>query len=110
LSTTIIDARFAKPLDQILIIDAAKNHELVLTIEEGSSGGFGSSVMSLLSENALLDNGLKIRSLTLPDKFISHSTPEEMYIEAELINENIVEKVLSVLKIKSSELKVVSPK
>ena len=110
LSTTIIDARFAKPLDQILIIDADKNHELVLTIEEGSSGGFGSSVMSLLSENALLDNGLKIRSLTLPDKFISHSTPEEMYIAAELINENIVEKVLSVLKIKSSELKVVSPK
>ena len=110
LSTTIIDARFAKPLDESLIISAAKNHELLITIEEGSFGGFGSSVLSLLSNASLLDNGLKIRNLVFPDKFISHASPEEMYIEAKLMSYDIVEKVLSVLKIKSSELKIVSPK
>ena len=110
LSTTIIDARFAKPLDESLIISAAKNHELLLTIEEGSFGGFGSSVLSLLSNASLLDDGLKIRNLVFPDKFISHASPEEMYIEAKLMSHDIVEKVLSVLKIKSSELKIVNPK
>ena len=66
--------------------------------------------MSLLSNASLLDNGLKIRNLVFPDKFISHASPEEMYIEAKLMSYDIVEKVLSVLKIKSSELKIVSPK
>jgi 1-deoxy-D-xylulose-5-phosphate synthase len=110
LSTTIIDARFAKPLDENLIISVAKNHELLITIEEGSIGGFGSSVLSLLSDNSLLDEGLKIRNLVLPDKFISHASPEEMYIEAKLMSDDIVEKALNVLKIKSPDLKIVNPK
>ena len=93
-----------------LIISAAKNHEVIITIEEGSFGGFGSSVLSLLSNNALLDNGLKIRNLILPDKFISHASPEEMYVEAKLVSEDIVEKVLGILKIQSPDLKVVNPK
>ena len=71
---------------------------------------FVSSVFSLLSNASLLDNGRKIRNLGCPDKFISHASPAEMYIEAKLMSYDIVEKVLSVLKIKSSELKIVSPK
>ena len=110
LSASVIDARFAKPLDEKLIISAAKNHEVIITIEEGSFGGFGSSVLSLLSNNALLDNGLKIRNLILPDKFISHASPEEMYVEAKLESEDIEEKVLGILKIQSPDLKVVNPK
>ena len=110
LSTTIVDARFAKPLDEDLIIKLSDNHEVMITIEEGSSGGFGASVLTLLSNKSKLDNGLKIRSLTLPDKFISHATPEEMYVEAELISDRIVEKVLRILNIKSPDLKIVNPK
>ena len=75
LSTTVVDARFAKPLDEDLIIKLSDNHEVMITIEEGSSGGFGASILTLLSNKSKLDNGLKIRSLTLPDKFISHATP-----------------------------------
>ena len=110
LSTTIVDARFAKPLDEDLIIKLSDNHEVMITIEEGSSGGFGASVLTLLSNKSKLDNGLKIRSLTLPDKFISHATPEEMYVEAELISNSIVEKALGILNIKSPDLKIVNPK
>ena len=110
LSTTVVDARFAKPLDEDLIIKLSDNHEVMITIEEGSSGGFGASVLTLLSNKSKLDNGLKIRSLTLPDKFISHATPEEMYVEAELISDRIVEKVLRILNIKSPDLKIVNPK
>ena len=110
LSTTIVDARFAKPLDEDLIIKLSDNHEVMITIEEGSSGGFGASILTLLSNKSKLDNGLKIRSLTLPDKFISHATPEEMYVEAELISDRIVEKVLRILNIKSPDLKIVNPK
>ena len=110
LSTTVIDARFAKPLDEDLIIKLSDNHEVMITIEEGSSGGFGASILTLLSNKSKLDNGLKIRSLTLPDKFISHATPEEMYVEAELISDRIVEKVLRILNIKSPDLKIVNPK
>mgnify|MGYP003319087160 FL=1 len=110
LSTTIVDARFAKPLDEDLIIKLSDNHEVMITIEEGSSGGFGASVLTLLSNKSKLDNGLKIRSLTLPDKFISHATPEEMYVEAELISDSIVEKALGILNIKSPDLKIVNPK
>ena len=110
LSTTIVDARFAKPLDEDLIIKLSDNHEVMITIEEGSSGGFGASVLTLLSNKSKLDNGLKIRYLTLPDKFISHATPEEMYVEAELISYSIVEKALGILNIKSPDLKIVNPK
>jgi len=93
-----------------LIIKLSENHEVIITIEEGSSGGFGSSVLNLLSNSSKLDSGLKIRTLTLPDRFIAHATPEEMYAEAELVKDKIVEKVLDTLNIKSPDLKIVDPK
>ena len=76
-----------------MIIKLSENHEVIITIEEGSSGGFGSSVLNLLSNSSKLESGLKIRTLTLPDRFIAHATPEEMYAEAELVKDKIVEKV-----------------
>ena len=72
--TTVADARFAKPLDEKLIIDLCLNHEVVLTVEEGSIGGFGSHVFQLISERGILDKGLKIRSMILPDVFLDHDT------------------------------------
>ena len=98
ISTTIADARFAKPLDEKLIMDLSMNHEALITIEEGSVGGFGSHVMQMLSEKGCFDKGLKIRSMILPDKFLDHDTPEKMYKRAGLDFESIVEKVESVLK------------
>ena len=79
LECTIIDARFAKPLDERLIMELATNHEVLITIEEGSIGGFGSHVMQLLSERGVFDTGLKFRSMILPDIFIDQDTPEKMY-------------------------------
>ncbi len=79
LSTTVADARFAKPLDEALIAQLAKNHEVLITIEEGARGGFGAFVLHSLAEHGLLDKGLRIRTLTLPDVFQDHDTPEKMY-------------------------------
>ena len=90
---TIIDARFAKPLDEKLIIEAASNHEVVITIEEGSIGGFGSHVMQFLSDRGVFDRGLKFRSMTLPDIFIDQDTPEKMYEIANLDSSSIANKV-----------------
>ena len=92
INISIIDARFAKPLDEKLIIEIASNHELILTIEEGSIGGFGSHVMQLLSDRGVFDKGLKFRSMILPDIFIDQDTPEKMYEKAGLISA-IVEKI-----------------
>ena len=97
-STTVADARFAKPLDEKLIIDLCLNHEVLITIEEGSIGGFGSHVFHMLSEKGLLDKGLKIRSMILPDLFIEHDTPENMYKTAGLDASAIEQKVLDALK------------
>ena len=97
ISTTVIDARFAKPLDERLIIDSAKNHEVLITLEEGSIGGFGSHVSHLLAENRIFDKGLKFRSMILPDIFIDQDTPERMYDVAELNASHISKKVLEVL-------------
>ena len=97
-STTVVDARFAKPLDEKLIIDLCLNHEVLITIEEGSIGGFGSHVFHMLSEKGLLDKGLKIRSMILPDLFIEHDTPENMYKTAGLDASAIEQKVLDALK------------
>lgn len=84
-SVTVADARFAKPLDHDLILHLAQNHKAVITIEEGSSGGFGSSVMTLLNNEGLLDSGnLKLRTLTLPDIFQDQDTPEKQYEQAGL--------------------------
>ena len=94
---TIFDARFAKPLDEKLILELASNHEAVLTIEEGSIGGFGSHVSNLLSERGFFDKGLKFRSMILPDKFLDQDTPDNMYKIAGLDSNSIVEKIESIL-------------
>ena len=94
---TIFDARFAKPLDEKLILELASNHEAVLTIEEGSIGGFGSHVSNLLSERGFFDSGLKFRSMILPDKFLDQDTPDNMYKTAGLDSNSIVEKIESIL-------------
>ena len=96
ISTTIIDARFAKPLDEQLILKSANNHEVLITIEEGSIGGFGSHVANLLAENGIFDKGLKFRSMILPDVFIDQDTPEKMYDVAGLNAKHITQKVLEV--------------
>ncbi len=105
-STTIVDARFAKPLDEELIIKCAREHEILVSIEEGSIGGFGSHVKNLLSEKGIFDKGLKFRSMNLPDKFIEQNTPEKMYEIAGLNASQISEKILDVLFNKNS-IKVV---
>jgi 1-deoxy-D-xylulose-5-phosphate synthase len=79
LSTTVADARFMKPLDRELVLDLARNHEVLVTVEEGAIGGFGSHVLHCLAEAGLLDRGLKIRNMVLPDVFIDHGQPHQMY-------------------------------
>ena len=90
---TIIDARFAKPLDDKLIMEVSSNHEVLITIEEGSIGGFGSHVMQFLSDRGVFDRGLKFRSMILPDIFIDQDTPEKMYETAGLDSSSIARKV-----------------
>ncbi len=97
LSTTVADARFAKPLDRDLIVRLARNHEVLITIEEGSIGGFGSHVLQLLATEGLIDRGLKIRPMVLPDIFIGHDKPERMYDAAGLNAPQIVATVLAAL-------------
>ena len=97
INITLVDARFAKPLDEKLIWQLATDHEALITIEEGSLGGFGSHVSNFLSEKNLLDNDLKFRTLILPDKFIDQDKPELMYISAGLDALSIEEKVLDLL-------------
>ena len=98
ISTTVVDARFAKPLDKKLIMDLCLNHEVLITVEEGSIGGFGSHVFHMLSERGVFDKGLKIRSMILPDQFIDHDTPEKMYKAAGLDAQSIEQKVVDTLK------------
>tara|TARA_B100000989_G_scaffold278291_1_gene239956 strand:+ start:13102 stop:15021 length:1920 start_codon:yes stop_codon:yes gene_type:complete len=90
---TIVDARFAKPLDEKLIMEIASNHEVLISIEEGSIGGFGSHVMQFLSDRGVFDRGLKFRSMILPDVFIDQDTPEKMYEIAGLDRISIANKV-----------------
>jgi 1-deoxy-D-xylulose-5-phosphate synthase len=97
LSTTVADARFAKPLDRELILKLARTHKLLITIEEGAAGGFGAHVLTLLSEAGALDNGLKVRTMTLPDKFLDQDKPERMYAAAGLDAKGIVAKALAAL-------------
>jgi 1-deoxy-D-xylulose-5-phosphate synthase len=97
LSPTIADARFAKPLDTDLIAKLAREHEVLITIEEGAAGGFGSHVMQYLAWEGLLDKGLKVRPMTLPDVFQDQDTPERMYAQAGLDADGIVKVALSAL-------------
>ena len=106
ITTTIIDARFAKPLDQELILKCAREHEVMLTIEEGSIGGFGSHVKNLLAEKGVFDKGLKFRSMTLPDTFIEQDTPKKMYDVAGL-NASQISKKISNIFFKTDSFKVV---
>ena len=94
---TVIDARFAKPLDENLIWQLATTHEAIMTIEEGSIGGFGSHVVDFLSKKGLLDTNLKFRSMTLPDLFIDQDTPDNMYKIANLDANSIENNVLDLL-------------
>ena len=96
ITTTIVDARFAKPLDEELILRCARQHQMMITIEEGSIGGFGSHVAHLLAEKGIFDKGLKFRSLMLPDIFIDQDTPEKMYDVAGLNAKQITEKILDI--------------
>jgi 1-deoxy-D-xylulose-5-phosphate synthase len=97
LSTTVADARFAKPLDHDLIRQLARHHEIVVTIEEGAVGGFGSHVMQFLANEGLLDQGLKVRSLVLPDVWMDQAKPEVMYAKAALDRAGIVSTVFKAL-------------
>jgi 1-deoxy-D-xylulose-5-phosphate synthase len=97
LSTTVADARFAKPLDVDLLLRLAREHEVLLTIEEGSVGGFGSFVLQTLAEQGVLDRGLKVRPMVLPDIFIDHDSPNAMYARAGLDTKGIVAKAFEAL-------------
>jgi 1-deoxy-D-xylulose-5-phosphate synthase len=97
LSTTVADARFAKPLDRNLVLRLAATHELLITIEEGSIGGFGSHVLGLLAEEGVLDRGLKVRTMVLPDVFMDHDKPDKLYARAGLDAKGIVAKALETL-------------
>ena len=97
ITPTVADARFAKPLDRVLILELAEKHEALITIEEGAVGGFGSHVAQLLADEAVFDAGLKFRSMVLPDTFIDQSSPEDMYAMAGLNAADIEAKVLDVL-------------
>ena len=98
ITPTIADARFAKPLDQALILSLAEGHEAFITVEEGAIGGFGSHVMQLLADHGIFDAGLKFRSMVFPDEFIDQASPTDMYNTAGLNAQHIAEKVMSLLQ------------
>jgi 1-deoxy-D-xylulose-5-phosphate synthase len=104
LSTTVADARFAKPIDTDLVSRLAKNHELLITIEEGSIGGFGTQVLHWLTRSGLLDRELKVRCMVLPDVFIDHDKPEKMYAEAGLDARSIVATACQALGLEDESL------
>jgi len=99
ITPTIADARFAKPLDEAMILELAETHEALITIEEGAIGGFGSHVAQLLAENEVFDRGLKYRSMVFPDTFIDQASPAAMYAEAAMNADDIEAKVLHTLGI-----------
>jgi 1-deoxy-D-xylulose-5-phosphate synthase len=104
LPATVADARFAKPLDHALIADLARNHEVLITIEEGSIGGFGAMVLQHMAGQGLLDHGLKVRTMALPDALIDHDKPDIQYAKAGLDAQSIVKTALGALGL--SEAKV----
>ncbi|WP_412051508.1 1-deoxy-D-xylulose-5-phosphate synthase [Hoeflea sp. Naph1] len=104
LSTTVADARFAKPLDHELIRQLAQHHEVLITIEEGSVGGFGSHVLQFLSTEGLLDGGLKARTMVMPDIFMDHAAPATMYARAGLDRKGIVDTVFGALSTSRAKL------
>jgi 1-deoxy-D-xylulose-5-phosphate synthase len=101
LSTTVADARFAKPFDTEMIEQLARHHEVLITVEEGSMGGFGAAVTQHLAWAGLLDSGLKLRPMTLPDRFIDHASQANQLIAAGLASRNIVDAALAALGVDS---------
>ena len=99
LPTTVADARFAKPIDQLLITQLARDHEVLITVEEGSIGGFSAQVMSFLTKSGALDQGLKFRPIFFPDKFVNHGKPDEQNIECGVDTDSIVKTALGALGI-----------
>jgi 1-deoxy-D-xylulose-5-phosphate synthase len=97
LPATVADARFAKPLDTDLVLRLAREHEVMITIEEGSIGGFGAYVMQTLADAGAFDRGIRFRSMVLPDSFIDHDSPNAMYAMAGLDAKGIVAKVFEAL-------------
>lgn len=104
LSTTVADARFAKPLDKELILQLARHHECLITVEEGAMGGFGAFVLHYLAAEGALDNGLKIRTLTLPDRFQDHDKPEKMYADAGLDAQGIAASAMKALGFSEADI------
>lgn len=104
LSTTVADARFAKPLDKALILQLARHHECLITVEEGAMGGFGAFVLHYLAAEGALDNGLKIRTLTLPDRFQDHDKPEKMYADAGLDAQGIAASAMKALGFSEADI------
>ena len=102
ITPTIADARFAKPLDQALILSLAEDHEAFITVEEGAIGGFGSHVMQLLADHGVFDAGLKFRSMVFPDEFIDQASPTDMYNTAGLNAQHIAKKVMGLLQQKKA--------
>ncbi len=105
-STTVADARFVKPLDEELILNLAQNHEVLITIEAGSIGGFSAQVLHFLAKSGTLDRGLKIRPMCLPDRLIDHGTPMEQYTEAGLTSQFIVNEALDALGLAQQPIKL----
>jgi 1-deoxy-D-xylulose-5-phosphate synthase len=101
LSTTVADLRFAKPLDEALIRRLLTMHEVAVTIEEAAIGGFGAHVLTMASDEGLIDAGLKLRTMRLPDRFQDHDKPDKQYDEAGLNAPHIVETVLKALRVNS---------
>ena len=104
LSTTVADARFAKSIDRDLVLQLARAHEVLVTVEEGASGGFGALVLTYLAEAGVLDRGLKVRVLTLPDRFQEHDKSERLYAAAGLDAKGIVAKALEALGVERASL------
>ena len=108
-SVTVADARFCKPLDTALIRQLATNHGALITVEDGSIGGFASHVLQFLALDGLLDDGLKVRPLTLPDRPVEHGSLTDQLSEAGLSTSHIASTALSILGQKQEALKVLSP-
>jgi 1-deoxy-D-xylulose-5-phosphate synthase len=103
LPTTVADARFAKPLDEELILRLAREHEVLVTVEEGAAGGFGAFVLHSLADHGMLDGGLKIRTMTLPDLFLDQDKPDRMYAQAGLHAGAIAAKAMAALGLAEPE-------
>ncbi len=109
LSTTVADARFAKPFDVEMVEQLARHHAVLVIVEEGSVGGFGAAILQHLARRGLLDSGLRVRSMTLPDRFIDHGTPAAQIIEAGLGAKDIVATATNALGIDAAALTLVKP-